>query len=51
LVDLKSGYLLRSLDAMPKQGARAPWRLYQNYPRDVVLMRRGEIEDGALSFR
>jgi cation diffusion facilitator CzcD-associated flavoprotein CzcO len=50
LIDLQSGYVLRSLDQMPRQGAEAPWRLYQNYPKDLRLMRRGELEDGALQL-
>jgi cation diffusion facilitator CzcD-associated flavoprotein CzcO len=50
LVDLASGYVLRSLDAFPKQGDRAPWRLYQNYVRDVMLLRHRPLEDEALEF-
>jgi cation diffusion facilitator CzcD-associated flavoprotein CzcO len=50
LIDLKAGYVLRSLDKLPKQGPSAPWRLYQNYPRDVLLMRHGSLEDGAMRF-
>jgi monooxygenase len=49
-VDLTSGYVLRSIDAFPKQGHRAPWRLHQNYPRDVLLLRRGRLDDEALDF-
>ncbi|WP_459721444.1 flavin-containing monooxygenase [Actinophytocola sp. KF-1] len=45
LIDLKSGYVLRSLDKLPKQGPAAPWRLYQNYPMDVLLMRHGPLTD------
>ncbi len=45
LVDLRSGYVLRSIDKLPKQGPAAPWRLYQNYPRDVLLMRYGPVDD------
>ncbi|MGB3438830.1 MAG: NAD(P)/FAD-dependent oxidoreductase [Actinophytocola sp.] len=45
LIDLKSGYVLRSLEKLPKQGPAAPWRLHQNYPRDVYLMRRGPVDD------
>jgi hypothetical protein len=45
LVDLKSGYVLRSIDKLPKQGAAKPWRLHQNYPRDVLLMRYGPVDD------
>jgi monooxygenase len=46
LVDLKSGYVLRSIGLLPRQGPAAPWRLYQNYVRDVRLMRRGRLDDG-----
>jgi monooxygenase len=49
-LDLKSGYVLRSLDALPKQGDRTPWRLHQNYARDILLLRRGPIEDEAIAF-
>jgi cation diffusion facilitator CzcD-associated flavoprotein CzcO len=49
-IDLKAGYVLRSLDKFPKQGMHAPWRLYQNYARDILTLRYGAIEDGALEF-
>lgn len=44
-MDFAAGYVLRSLDALPKQGSRAPWRLRQNYLRDVLTLRHGPIED------
>ncbi|GAB2754191.1 flavin-containing monooxygenase [Nocardioides pakistanensis] len=50
LIDLKSGYVLRSVHRLPKQGPAAPWRLHQNYPRDVRLMRRGPVEDDGVVF-
>jgi len=50
LIDFSSGYVLRSIDRFPKQGSRAPWRLYQNYARDLVLLRFGAIEDDAMEF-
>ncbi|SHN45967.1 flavin-containing monooxygenase [Cryptosporangium aurantiacum] len=50
LIDLKSGYVLRDADAMPRQGPAAPWRLYQNYPRDVLLLKHGRVDDGAMRF-
>ncbi|MEU9837280.1 NAD(P)/FAD-dependent oxidoreductase [Streptosporangium sp. NPDC048047] len=46
LIDLKSGYVLRSAGLLPRQGPEAPWRLYQNYLRDVRLMRSGPVTDG-----
>jgi cation diffusion facilitator CzcD-associated flavoprotein CzcO len=49
-IDLVSGYVLRSIDQLPKQGPKPPWRLHQNYPRDVVMLRYGSLEDEAISF-
>jgi monooxygenase len=49
-LDLASGYVLRSIHTLPKQGSRAPWRLYQNYARDVLMMRRGPVEDEGIEF-
>jgi monooxygenase len=50
-LDLSSGYVQRSLAALPKQGRRTPWRLHQNYIRDVRLMRRGSLEDEGMTFQ
>ena len=49
-IDLASGYVLRSVDRLPKQGARPPWRLHQNYVRDVLMLRRGALEDEGIAF-
>jgi monooxygenase len=49
IIDLKSGYVLRSIEKLPKQGPSAPWRLHQNYVKDVRLLKRGPIDD-AMSF-
>jgi cation diffusion facilitator CzcD-associated flavoprotein CzcO len=49
-VDFSSGYFQRALHLLPKQGSRPPWRLHQNYPKDILLLRRGRIEDGVLEF-
>ncbi len=49
-LDLASGYIARSLDRLPKQGEKPPWRLYQNYFRDLVSLRFATIDDGAMEF-
>jgi hypothetical protein len=49
-VDLTSSYVLRAVQDFPKQGDAAPWRLYQNYIRDIMMLRRGPIEDDAIEF-
>ena len=49
-LDLNSGYVQRAMDSFPRQGAVTPWRLNQNYPRDVRLLRHGPIEDAGVRF-
>jgi monooxygenase len=50
-IDFSSGYLQRSLARFPKQGTRAPWRLQQNYLRDLFALRFGRVDDPELHFR
>jgi cation diffusion facilitator CzcD-associated flavoprotein CzcO len=50
-LDLSSGYVQRSLAQLPKQGSRTPWKLHQNYLRDVALMRRGPLDDEGMTFQ
>jgi monooxygenase len=45
-----SGYIQRAKDHVPKQGDKAPWRLYMNYALDTLAIRYGEIADGALKM-
>ncbi len=49
-VDFSSGYFSRVMHLFPKQGSKAPWRLYQNYPKDIMLLRYGKVDDGVLQF-
>ena len=35
---------------LPKQGSKLPWRLHQNYMRDLRLIKRSPVEDGVLEF-
>lgn len=51
LIDFNSGYVLRALDELPNQGARLPWRLYQNYFLDSYLFGYAPLRDDALKFR
>ncbi len=50
LMALSSGYIQREIDRLPKQGTQKPWTLRQNYPRDIVDLRFGKLNDGALVF-
>ena len=47
---LSSGYIQRAADILPKQGTKQPWRLYQNYIRDLLMLRHGRLVDGTLEF-
>ena len=49
-VDFSSGYFQRVIDQLPKQGARKPWKLYQNFAKDLLALRYGQVEDGVLRF-
>ncbi|MEZ5093346.1 flavin-containing monooxygenase [Nocardioides sp.] len=50
IMDFEAGYVLRALVDLPSGGDREPWMLRQNYLHDVRVIRRGELEDGALEF-
>jgi cation diffusion facilitator CzcD-associated flavoprotein CzcO len=51
LLDFSSGYVTRATDRLPKQGTEAPWRLHQNYLKDLIALGRQPVEDGAMEFR
>ena len=50
VINFTSGYVRRALDGLPRQGSRRPWRLHQNYARDLLALRRGSVEDGTMEF-
>ena len=49
-LDFTSGYVLRAVARLPKQGDRKPWRLYQNYVLDLLALRLGRVTDGVMAF-
>ena len=49
-IDFTSGYVQRALDRLPKQGKKSPWRQYQNYLKDIFLVRLFSIKDSTLKF-
>ncbi len=50
VIDFNSGYVQRALAALPKQGSKTPWRLHQNYVKDLSMMRYGRVDDGTMRF-
>ena len=49
-INLTSGYVSRALATLPRQGARKPWRTYQNYALDLLNLRFSALNDGAMVF-
>ena len=49
-VDFSSGYVQRALGELPKQGSKMPWKLYQNYALDILMLRLASVDDGTLRF-
>ena len=43
LMDLQSGYIERAAGQLPHQGARAPWRMRQNYILDAATTLRTDL--------
>jgi hypothetical protein len=50
ILDFSSGYVVRAVADLPKQGSKEPWKLRQNYAIDLRTLRYGSLDDGALTF-
>jgi cation diffusion facilitator CzcD-associated flavoprotein CzcO len=50
IMDFNSGYVLRAVADLPKQGSKEPWKLRQNYAIDLRSLRYGSLDDGAMTF-
>jgi monooxygenase len=50
LITFSSGYVQRSIDQFPHQGTERPWKLYQNYALDYLLLGRTRLDDPAMTF-
>ena len=51
MLDFSSGYVQRATPFLPRQGSAPPWRLYQNYLKDWLMLGVGSVADPALEFR
>jgi monooxygenase len=51
VLDFTSGYVQRALDTLPRQGSKTPWRLHQNYMKDLSMLRFGRVDDGTMEFK
>jgi len=50
-IDFNSSYVLRALDTLPQQGSKTPWRVHQNYVKDLSMLRYGRVDDGTMEFK
>jgi monooxygenase len=48
--NFSSGYVQRAVANWPKQGSKPPWRVHQNYFRDILTLKWSSLDDGALEF-
>jgi len=51
LLDFDAGYVKRALDVLPKQGSKAPWKVHQNYLKDLVTLKWDGVADKYLEYR
>jgi monooxygenase len=50
LIDFSSGYVQRAIENFPRQGSKLPWKLHQNYAKDLLNLRFGALDDGVMEF-
>ena len=51
MLDFSSGYVRRAEAILPKQGRRPPWRVHQNYLKDLLMLRLRPLKDEFLELR
>jgi cation diffusion facilitator CzcD-associated flavoprotein CzcO len=51
MLDFSSGYVARASGSLPGQGPRPPWRVHQNYLKDLAALGLGTVTDGVMEFR
>lgn len=47
---LRSGYVKRGKDTLPRQGSKHPWQVLMHYEKDSKTLLEEPIEDGSLRF-
>lgn len=50
MLDFTSGYVQRAAAILPGQGPNPPWRVHQNYLKDLVALRFRSVTDAAMEF-
>jgi len=49
-LNLRSGYIQRANDSLPRQGSKQPWKNLNDYLSDLMSLRYGSLDDGHLRF-
>ncbi|WP_110514413.1 flavin-containing monooxygenase [Herpetosiphon llansteffanensis] len=49
-LNFTSSYVQRVISHLPRQGRNRPWKLYQNYLLDLLMLRLGTLDDGNMEF-
>ena len=49
-LNLRSGYIQRADDRLPRQGNKYPWQNLNDYLHDLPALRYGKMNDGHLKF-
>ena len=50
LFDFSSGYIQRSIDELPRNSTKMPWKLNQNYLFDKKVLLKEPVDDGVIKF-
>jgi len=50
MLDFSSGYVQRAAASLPCQGDKVPWRVHQNYLKDLAALRFRTVADAAMHF-
>ena len=51
MINFTSSYVQRAMGTLPRQGSKRPWKVYQNYLQDLLMMRFGALDDGVMEFK
>lgn len=51
LITLSAGYFTRAAHKLPRQGSSRPWKLHQNYLRDIFNLRYSNLNDGVMEYK
>ncbi|MTI32655.1 flavin-containing monooxygenase [Xanthovirga aplysinae] len=51
LLDFDAGYILRASNVLPKQGSKTPWKVHQNYIKDLFSLKYSRVTDKYLEYQ